>query len=95
MNITYPERESVNGKLESSRSARISTVEILFAIASGQGAVFDKARAMIGEDEIALLLAKTALAGTSLSLSPTRVANVLKISRDGARKKTENTAVRL
>jgi hypothetical protein len=81
MNLTHPERES--------------SVKVLLAIASGQGAVFDKARAMIGEDEIALLLAKTALAGTSLSLSPTRVANVLGISRDGARKKAENIAVRL
>jgi hypothetical protein len=95
MNLTYPKREPENGKPEPSRSARINTVEILLAIASGHGPVFDKARAMIGEDELALLLAKAALAGTSLSLSPTRVAKVLKISRDGARKKTENAAVRL
>jgi hypothetical protein len=80
MNNNHSERESV---------------KVLLAIASGQGPVFDKARSMIGEDELALLLATAALAGTSISLSPTRVAKVLEISRDGARKKTENTAVRL
>ena len=69
-------------------------IEILLTIAGGTGPVFEKARAVIGEDELALLIAKTALSETSLSLSPTRAAKVLGMSANGSRRKIDNTAVK-
>jgi len=49
---------------------------------------------MIGKGELALLIAQEVVKNTSLSLSPTKVAEVLGMSRDGARKKVENTAIK-
>src|SRR5690349_8837119 len=51
------------------------------------------ARAMIGKPELALLLAKEGLKNTTEVLSPTTVAEVLGISRNGATNKIENCAI--
>ena len=48
---------------------------------------------MIGKPELALLLAKEALNNTTEVLSPTTVAEVLGISRNGATNKIENCAI--
>jgi hypothetical protein len=72
----------------------MTTFEKLAWIATAPGEVGDKARAMIGIGELALLLAKDALADTTADISPTVAAQVLGITRDGARKKIDNTAVR-
>jgi hypothetical protein len=48
---------------------------------------------MIGKPELALLLAKEALKNTTEVLSPTTVAEVLGISRNGATNKIENCAI--
>jgi hypothetical protein len=56
------------------RKDQVSTFERLLAIASGEGKVFDLARAMIGENELALLLAKAVVQNTRAEeLSPTSV----------------------
>lgn len=52
----------------------MSKIEIALAIASGVGETFDKAREMIGTDQLALFLAKAASESLSLHLSPTKVA---------------------
>ena len=54
----------------------MSEIEIALAIASGVGETFDKAREMIGTDQLALYLAKSASETLSLHLSATRVAKV-------------------
>jgi response regulator of citrate/malate metabolism len=74
--------------------SQLSTFEKLDRIASGTGEVYEMARTMIGHAELALLLAKAALTGTSETLSATTAAEVLGMSRDGARKKIENCAIR-
>jgi hypothetical protein len=51
------------------------------------------ARAVIGHAELALLLAKSALIGTTETLSPSRVSRILEMSESGARKKIDNAAV--
>jgi hypothetical protein len=60
----------------------MSAFERLLAIADEE--TLDLARAMIGKPELALLLAKEALKNTTEVLSPTAVAEVLGISRNGA-----------
>jgi hypothetical protein len=72
----------------------MTNIEILLAIASGGGPVFDKVRSMIGENELAILIAKTALSETSTSLSPTRVAAAIGIHRTSAQNKIDNLAVK-
>jgi hypothetical protein len=72
----------------------MSVFEKLNAIASGQGEVFEMAREMIGKPELALMLAKAAIIGTTEELSPTAVARVLGITPQGASKKIENCAVK-
>jgi hypothetical protein len=57
-------------------------------------AVLDMVREMIGPRELAVLIAKSLLAPTSESLSPTRVAKVLNINPRSARDKIDNTAIR-
>jgi hypothetical protein len=59
--------------------------------AAGTGEVYELAREM---DQLALLIAKGALADTGLSLSSTRVAQVLGMSVRGALFKVDNLAVR-
>lgn len=71
----------------------MSTFEKLATIASGTGEVWETARAMIGKNELALLLAKAAVDQTTESLSPTRVGKALGITHSGARKKIENAAI--
>jgi hypothetical protein len=68
----------------------MSGFERLLAIADEE--TLDLARAMIGKPELALLLAKEALKNTTEVLSPTAVAEVLGISRNGATNKIENYA---
>ena len=72
----------------------VTAFERLSAIASGQGEVWEKARRMIGEGELALLLVKAALDGTSMNLSPTKVGEVLNIQPRSARDKIDNCAVK-
>lgn len=72
----------------------MKSIEILLTIAGGVGSVFDKVRAMIGEEELAILIAKSALSETSLKLSPTRVSKVIDISSKGAKDKIDNFAVK-
>src|ERR1700737_544571 len=69
----------------------MSAFERLLAIADEE--TLDLARAMIGKPELALLLAKEALKNTTEVLSPTIVAEVLGISRNGATNKIENCAI--
>jgi hypothetical protein len=69
----------------------MSAFERLIAIADEE--TLDLARAMIGKPELALLLAKEALKNTTEVLSPTAVAEVLGISRNGATNKIENCAI--
>jgi hypothetical protein len=72
----------------------MTAFEKLATIAAGEGEVFDMARAAIGHAELALLLAKNALDGTTETLSPTRVSKIFEMSESGARKKIENAAVK-
>jgi|SRR5580704_9143858 hypothetical protein len=67
---------------------------LLVAIATGENEPCRMAREMIGAGELALLMAQTAVAGTSIRLSPTKVSKVLDMTVAGARKKIENCAVR-
>jgi hypothetical protein len=68
----------------------MSAFERLLAIADEE--TLDLARAMIGKQELALLLAKEALKNTSEVLSPAIVAEVLGISPNGATSMIENCA---
>jgi len=61
--------------------------EKLYALATGPGPVVERAREMIGEDNLALMLAKYALSETTESLSATRVGEVLDIKRQSADEK--------
>jgi hypothetical protein len=72
----------------------MTNVEVLIAIASGAGPVFEKARSMIGENELAILIAKAALADTSMSLSPTKVSEAIGIHRTSAQDKIDRLAVK-
>lgn len=97
MNSRSPEKGAINGlksePLQPS-AGRPSTFEMLAAIASSQGEVWEQARAMIGTGELALLLVKAALKDTTESPSATQVARVLGMSESGAWKKIQNIAVR-
>jgi hypothetical protein len=68
----------------------LTTHEMLWALATGNGPVMEKARAMIGEGELALLLAKATLSGTSERLSSTKVGEVLGLTQSAAHRKIEN-----
>jgi hypothetical protein len=72
----------------------VQSIEILLGIASGTGPVFEKARQMIGENELAILIAKTALADTSMSLSPTKVSEAIGVARTSAQDKIDRLSVR-
>ena len=69
----------------------MSAFERLLAIADEE--TLDVAHAMIGKPEVALVVAKEALKNTAEVLSPTAVAEVLGISRNGATNKIENCAI--
>jgi hypothetical protein len=73
----------------------MTPTELLLAVAEGTGPATKKAVQLIGEDRLAMLIAKSVLADTSLELSPTHVARVLELSETGARNKIFNTAVKL
>ena len=49
---------------------------------------------MIGENELALLIANAAVADTSIKIRPCNVAKVIGMSDDGARKRIDNTIIR-
>ena len=66
----------------------------MLAVATGVGSVMDKTRALIGEDNLAMLIAKSALAGTSQELSPTVASEVLKISRTTAMDRIDRASVK-
>jgi hypothetical protein len=72
----------------------MSTLEALIRIAEGQGEVFDALRAGIGVPEIAILIGKEVLKDVSIKMSATGMADVLKLSESGVRKKIDNTAVK-
>jgi hypothetical protein len=72
----------------------MTTFERLVAVATGPGPVMEKARALIGEDTLALLIAKTALADTSEKLSATTVAEVLGIARSTADDRIDRACVK-
>ena len=72
----------------------MTSLELLVEIAKGETEVFDMASRMIGKPELALLIAKAAVAGTSISLCSTRVGEVLGMTKQGAQKRIENTAVK-
>jgi hypothetical protein len=68
--------------------------EMLKDLAVGQGEVYENARKMIGGNEtLALLMVKAALANTTESPSAAGVAQCLSMSESGARKKIENIAI--
>lgn len=54
------------------------------AIAGGEGDTFDAMRAMIGTDNLALIMAKSFAEAAGFTLSPTKVAEALGMSRNGA-----------
>ncbi len=61
---------------------------------TGPGEVLEMARKLIGVQNLAIRLAKSALTGTTESLSPTKVSEVFGMSRNGAQKKIENASVK-
>lgn len=72
----------------------MTTLEAAIAVATGQGKVCEMARGMIGEINLALIIAKGITTGTSIALSPTLVAEIAEITPAGAAKKIANTAVK-
>lgn len=75
-------------------SLELNSLESLIQIATGQGEVMEMVRQMIGTAELALLIANSAVADTSIKLRPCNVASAIGMSEDGARKKIDNTIVR-
>jgi hypothetical protein len=72
----------------------MTTFEKLLSLSTAQGEVPELARNLIGKDQLALLIAKAALANTSASLSPTRVAKALELSRSAALDRIDAASVR-
>jgi UTP-glucose-1-phosphate uridylyltransferase len=72
----------------------MSAFERLLAIASGTGEVLSLAREIIGKEKLAVLLAKSALIDTSETLSATKVAEVLGMSRNVAAHAVANATIR-
>jgi hypothetical protein len=72
----------------------MSTFEKLYAVATGLGETMDQTRALIGEQKLALALAKAALIGTSETLSPTIVSEVFGISKSAASDRINSIAVK-
>jgi len=68
----------------------MTSFEKLYAIATGPGPVVETARKMIGEDQLALMIAKAAVSETTEKLSPTQVGEVLDISKSTALERIEN-----
>jgi len=73
----------------------MTSLDLLIEIAKGETEVLDMASRMIGKPELALLIAKAAVAGTSVSLCPTKVGEVIGMTKQGAHKRIENTAVKV
>jgi hypothetical protein len=72
----------------------MTTFEKLSMVASGTGEVWEKARAMIGVSELALLLAQEAVKNTTAEeLSPTKVASATGLTDRAARNRIFNTAI--
>jgi len=71
----------------------MTAFEQFYAIATGPGPVLERTRRMIGEENLALMLAKATISETTIELSPTRVAEEFSITAQAARKKIENTTV--
>jgi hypothetical protein len=72
----------------------MTTFEKLLSLSTAQGEVAELARKLIGKDQLAILIAKAALANTSTSLSPTRVAETLDISRSAAADRIDAASIR-
>jgi hypothetical protein len=72
----------------------MTAFEKLLSLSTAQGEVAELARNLIGKDHLAILIAKAALANTSASLSPTRVAEVLEINRSTAADRIDLASVR-
>lgn len=72
----------------------MQTLEALLQVAAGHGEVFDMARALIGTDTLAMLIATSVLSGTTEQVSPTRAAEVLGIAKSTASDRIQNTAVK-
>jgi hypothetical protein len=72
----------------------MTTFEKLSMVASGTGEVWEKARAMIGVSELALLLAQEAVKNTTAEeLSPTKVASATGLTDRAARNRIFSTAI--
>jgi hypothetical protein len=67
----------------------MTSIEVLLAIAAGEGEVFEQARKMLGTEEMALAIAKATAVMAGMHLAPSKVAEVLDMTIDGARKKIE------
>jgi hypothetical protein len=72
----------------------MAPIEILLEIAKLPGEVGDLTRSLIGNDVLAMLIAKAGLSGTSQALSPTHVAEVLGISRNTASDRIDLASVK-
>jgi hypothetical protein len=62
----------------------MTVFEAGLAIAGGKGEIFDTIRVMIGPDTLALAMAKSFADAAGIALSPTKVAEALGMSRNGA-----------
>lgn len=71
----------------------MTVFEAGLAIASGIGPTFDAIRAMIGEDQLALTVAKSFAEASGITLSATVVARVMTGS-DGQKGVARNTAIK-
>jgi|EndMetStandDraft_2_1072991.scaffolds.fasta_scaffold486607_1 hypothetical protein len=71
----------------------MTAFEQFYAIATGSGPVLERTRRMIGEENLALMLAKATVSGTTIELSPTLVAKEFSITAPAAHKKIESITV--
>jgi hypothetical protein len=69
----------------------MTVFEAGLAIASGTGPTFDAIRAMIGEDQLALSIAKSFAEAAGIALSATTVARTMGVARNTAIKAIECT----
>ena len=71
----------------------MTVFEAGLAIASGEGPTFDAILRMIGEDHLALSIAKSFAEATGITLSPTTVARTMGVARNTAIRAIECTDV--
>ena len=71
----------------------MTPLELLIAVAEGKGAATKKAVQLIGEERLAILIAKGILSFTSHELSATHVAEILKVNRTTAADRIDAASV--